>query len=113
MAPEEIDIKVKSAIATFMDDHRPLLLVNANERSITHKFAECLIPLFPGWDIDCEYNRDGYDIKTIGEGPVGISSDDENAVTIFPDIIVHHRTHAALHEAGEGKFFFFTNILGA
>ena len=35
---------------------------------------------FPGWDVDCEYNRDGDKTKTLS----GIGN-------IRPDIIIHHR----------------------
>jgi hypothetical protein len=38
-----------------------------------------LRPHFAEWDVDCEYNRDGHEIKRV----------DGNIVV--PDIIVHHR----------------------
>ena len=70
----------------------PLLEMNANERSLTHKFAEHLQKEFPEWSVDCEYNRDGDDIpKRLRAMFDHIPADDENAQTVFPDIIVHHR----------------------
>jgi len=73
-----------------------LLQRDANERSITHKLAEHLQRRFPNWDVDCEYNRRGSDPKRL---PLPQSSlnrshvraDSTEAVTVFPDIIIHHR----------------------
>ena len=90
---------IKIAISNFLYLHGNLLKIDVNERSITHKFAECLTPLFPEWDIDCEYNRVGkepYDSKRIGLFSENISSNDEKAVTIYPDIIIHHRRKTGL-----------------
>jgi len=82
------------AKAEFMQADRDLLVVNANERSMTHKFAEYLQKEFPTWNVDCEYNRVG-----TGDTPKELDwlreqivrADDENAKTVYPDIIVHHR----------------------
>jgi hypothetical protein len=72
-----------------------LLQVAANERSITHKFAEYLQREFPSYNVDCEYNRTGIDSKTLdglkSELKKEVPLDDEDATTVFPDIIVHHR----------------------
>lgn len=84
--------KLEAAKMNFLILHRQLLEINANERSITHKFAECMTPLFEGWDVDCEYNRDGYEPKRIvPDITATVRIDNENGVTAFPDIIVHHR----------------------
>ncbi len=94
MNQTDFENRIKIAISDFLYLHYVLLKIDANERSITHKFAECLMPLFPEWDIDCEYNRVGYesyDLKKLGLSLKSISSDDEKAVTIYPDIIIHHR----------------------
>jgi hypothetical protein len=79
-----------------------LLQVAANERSITHKFAEYLQREFPSYNVDCEYNRIGNDTKKLdgllselkkvfSESKKEVPLDDEDATTVFPDIIVHHR----------------------
>jgi hypothetical protein len=60
-----------------------------NERSLTHKYAEYLQEEFPEWNVDCEYNRDGHDTKKIISYIRKI--DNENARTVYPDIIIHHR----------------------
>lgn len=68
-----------------------LLKVDANERSITHRLAIHLESEFPGYDVDCEYNRDGFDPKRLKKLTEKIESDDENGTTVYPDIIIHHR----------------------
>lgn len=96
----DFESRIKITILIFKHLHGILLKIDANERSITHKFAECLTPLFPRWDIDCEYNRvgyDQYDSKRIGLIPESINSDDEKATTIYPDIIIHRRGKTGLN----------------
>lgn len=63
---------------------------NLGERCIAHRFAIHLAEQFPGWDIDCEYNRNGDELK---EMPL---SEECKALLrktgrVFPDIIVHKR----------------------
>lgn len=64
--------------------------MNVNERSISHMLALYLKAEFPDWDVDCEYNKDGHFPKKIFV-KYGINSDDADAKTIYPDIIIHHR----------------------
>jgi hypothetical protein len=69
-----------------------LFTCDLNERSITHKFAEQLQREFQEWDVDCEYNRDHHDPKRLDlPSRHDIRSDDLNAKTVFPDIIIHKR----------------------
>jgi hypothetical protein len=87
----EIDARLQRARTAFMRRDRHLLTANANERSMTHKFAEHLQNQFRIWSVDCEYNRDG-DVPKQLRGRFGaVPPDDENAHTVFPDIIVHRR----------------------
>ena len=69
-----------------------LLERNLHERTITHKLAEILQPLFPEWNVDCEYNRDGHDSKRvkIDSDPIPDAQLDAGS-NVFPDIIIHHR----------------------
>jgi len=69
------------------------LKTDANERSLSHHLANCLSQHFPGWDIDCEYNRDGFDnAKALNLPPrTQPTSNDADTRTVFPDIIVHRR----------------------
>jgi hypothetical protein len=57
-----------------------LLTARLGEWSVTHRLAVHLGPLFPKWDIDCEFNRDGIVPKRSQDGAI-----------IRPDIIVHQR----------------------
>lgn len=83
--------RVKSAYRLFVIRDRYLLEQDANERSLTHKLAEYLVPQFPHWDVDCEFNRDGKIPKSILNWRTSVSPDDTEARTVFPDIIVHKR----------------------
>ena len=67
-----------------------LLENDLHERTITHKLAEYLQPLFPGWNVDCEYNRDGHEPKRVRLRPIPEQGGDEGS-NVFPDIIVHRR----------------------
>jgi hypothetical protein len=60
---------------------------------MTHKFAEYLQREFPDWNVDCEYNRDGDIPKRLLNlfQDDRVRPSDDNAATVFPDIIVHHR----------------------
>ena len=68
-----------------------LLEVDANERSITHKLAEHLQRELPGWNVDCEFNRNGDLPKRLRGADESVSTDDTDGRTVYPDIIVHRR----------------------
>lgn len=68
-----------------------LLVASATERSITHRMAIYLEEEFPEYDVDCEYNRNGLETKKLESYKKTINSDDTDGVTVYPDIIVHHR----------------------
>lgn len=92
----DIKRKVKSSINKLKEYDSFLLKENVNERSITHKLAEYLQQEFKDWNVDCEYNRmvngDSNDPKTIHIPVKDIKSNDTEAKTVFPDIIIHNRT---------------------
>lgn len=88
---KEILNKVVNAINKLLKNDSLLLKIDANERSISHKFAEYLQSEFPGWNVDCEYNRDGFEVKELKFKSEEIKSDDTEGITVFPDIIVHIR----------------------
>ncbi|MGD0707436.1 MAG: hypothetical protein ABSA51_03170 [Anaerolineaceae bacterium] len=71
------------------DDH--LLRYDVNERSISHQLAIYIQDNFPEWNVDCEYNRHLNEIKRLNLQLEQLESNDTNAKTVFPDIIVHHR----------------------
>jgi hypothetical protein len=90
---EEVEVRerIVSAYMMFLKNDSYLLEVNANERSMTHKLAEYLQIVFPEYHLDCEYNRNGIEPKRISQFKKQIQSDNDEGVTVFPDIIIHHR----------------------
>lgn len=82
---------LKRSIARFYLNDASLIDADANERSMTHRLALYLQGEFPGWDVDCEYNRRGTDPKRLHALRESIYSDDLEGRTVFPDIIVHKR----------------------
>ena len=87
----EVFRRLQSAVETLIDRDRYLLEKDVNERSISHKLACYLALEFSEWDVDCEYNRNHDNAKTLDLYPEQIKSDDANGTTVFPDIIIHKR----------------------
>jgi hypothetical protein len=86
---------VCTAISRVLQEDAYLLKVDANERSVSHRLAIYLEAElkdeFPDWDVDCEYNRDGHEPKTLRLTPTTTTSADADGTTVYPDIIVHKR----------------------
>lgn len=78
---------IKQAASELYSKDSYLIECRACERSIMYKFAHYLDnliskdPAFVGYNLDCEYNRDIYDVKCIGDC----------LNRVFPDIIIHKR----------------------
>lgn len=98
--PSEGEIKsmVNQAIRMLFANDAYLFYIDANERSISHRFAVYLEQIFVGWDVDCEYNRYYRDQKTIRppdepmrQYGINLDIDDEQGKTVYPDIIIHKR----------------------
>ena len=68
-----------TALADFLRTDADLLIRNVNERTITSRLADHLRGQLPGWDVDCEYNRDGHHVKRA------------NGRMVVPDIMVHRQ----------------------
>ncbi|MBL8868909.1 MAG: hypothetical protein JNK90_03895 [Planctomycetaceae bacterium] len=74
-----------------------LLRTNANERSVTHRFAVYIeqelanLDLDQRIDVDCEYNRYYEEPKRLLSFKRKLDSDDASGVIAYPDIIVHIR----------------------
>ncbi|TAM50093.1 MAG: hypothetical protein EPN61_02445 [Burkholderiaceae bacterium] len=79
---------VVHAVQTLLERDAYLLWSDVNERTVTHRLAIYVEQAFPGWDVDCEYNRDGHDPKEIA---FGSGDDGEHGSRVFPDVIVHKR----------------------
>lgn len=98
MEDREIKEIIDSAISMVRGEKRPLQS-GSSERAFSHRLAVYLEEPFRGWDVDCEYNRQGIFTKELE----GIAECDERRRTdrIYPDIIVHHRTNDNEPIAGE------------
>ena len=85
----EVQAKLQSAIGLLFKNDSFLLDKNVHERTIAHKLAEYLQQLWPEWNVDCEYDKKGLDIKRLD----GISECNEQRRTdrVLPDIVVHYR----------------------
>ncbi len=104
MVFKKVKNKLEIALNVLRANDRFLLQYNVSERSIAHKFAQYLTILFPGYDVDCEYNRNveadngkKY-IRLLKDNAAhyGLLPKDKKDVEIvyrnvFPDIIVHKR----------------------
>jgi len=98
--------KIHIALDTLISNDRYLLLNDLSERCITHKLAEHLQPLFLGYNVDCEYNKNINNAKNekrisilreeLTEKMKGHLKINNNSVpfiekSVFPDIIIHKR----------------------
>jgi len=92
---DNIKSRVERALRDLFKNDEYLFEVDVNERSLTHKLAVYLQAYFPGYDVDCEYNRDDKVPKRLLISKQLIESDDTNAVTVYPDIIIHKRGPSA------------------
>jgi hypothetical protein len=92
----ELDIvpsMVARAIEESLKENVKLLELDVNERSITHKIAEQLQKVFREYDfdVDCEYNRDRHEPKLLDLPIDMVATNETEAKTVYPDIIVHKR----------------------
>ena len=79
-APDKsIAEKVGLAVQQLFEMDAELLVRDLHERTITGRLADHFRQRFLNWHVDCEYNRDGHEIKRV------------NGNIVVPDIIVHHR----------------------
>ena len=82
--------KVVAAVREFYARETHLLDKDLGERTLTHRLAVHLEKQFPGWEVDCDYNRLGERTLRLPKGSI-VSTDDEIGKSIFPDIVVHQR----------------------
>ena len=86
----ELD-KVVRALREFYARETHLLDKDLGERTLTQRLAVHLEAQFPGWDVDCDYNRLGERRLRLPKGTI-VSTDDEIGKSVYPDIVVHRRT---------------------
>jgi len=72
---------IKEACGRLYNSQKDLITAQAHERTIGAYMAEYLRPLFEGWQVDSEYNREGIE---------GRRKRDERGGMV-PDIIIHKR----------------------
>jgi hypothetical protein len=82
--------KLVTALQEFYAHEAFLLEKDLGERALTHRFAVHLEKQYPGWQIDCDYNRLGERTLRLPRGTI-VSTDDALGKTIFPDVVVHQR----------------------
>ena len=58
------------------------------ERTLTHRLAVYVEKQFPGWQVDCDYDRLGERMLRMPHGTI-ISTDDHLGKSVYPDIVVH------------------------
>lgn len=102
---DELETIIETAVAILHKDHKFLLVQghDINERTVTSQLRAIIDDLIPEYHVDAEYNRMWKRRKEAGEGfvydtkkskrlePQEVMTDDEEATTVFPDIIVHIR----------------------
>jgi hypothetical protein len=86
----ELD-KVVGALQAFYARESWLLAQDVGERALTYRLAVQIEAQFPGWDIDCDYNRLGERRMLMPKGTI-VSTDDSLAKSVYPDIVVHRRS---------------------
>jgi hypothetical protein len=82
--------KVVTALAEFYARETHLFEHDLGERTLTHRLAVHLEKQFAAWDVDCDYSRLGERTLRLPKGTI-VSTDDRNAKSVYPDIVVHHR----------------------
>jgi hypothetical protein len=82
--------KVLGALGEFYARETHLFEKDLGERTLTHRLAVRLEEQFPGWQVDCDYNRLGERTLRLPKGTV-VSTDDPLGKSIYPDIVVHQR----------------------
>lgn len=84
---------VLAALEQLLEDDAHLLMVDANERSISHRFGMHLQKELRDYHVDCEYNRTGVNPKRIDHIYLDTDIHDTDGKTVFPDVIAHIRGH--------------------
>jgi hypothetical protein len=88
--------RLHAARAMFLTNDSALLERGIHERALTHKFAEALQCVFRSWHVDCEFNRNGDQPKSVKyhklvEESARSKDIDIRKKLVLPDIIIHRR----------------------
>ena len=82
--------KVVTALHEFYAHEAFLLEKDLGERTLTHRLAVHVEHQFPGWEVDCDYDRLGDRTLRLPHGTI-VSTDDHLGKSVYPDIVVHQR----------------------
>jgi hypothetical protein len=82
--------KVVTALHEFYAREAFLFEKDLGERTLTHRLAVHVERQFPGWEVDCDYDRLGDRTLRLPHGTI-ISTDDHLGKSVYPDIVVHQR----------------------
>ena len=83
MEKDVIKTRIEEACNSLYGENHRIIENQTHERTISSRLAHrYLEPLFPGWNVDVEYNREGNG----GESKRGMSGELQ-----VPDIIIHTR----------------------
>ena len=82
--------KVITALREFYAHEAFLLEKDLGERTLTHRLAVYVERQFPGWQVDCNYDRLGERTLRLPHGSI-VSTDDHLSKSIYPDVVVHQR----------------------
>jgi hypothetical protein len=82
--------KVVAALGEFYARETFLFEKDLGERTLTHRLAVHMEKQFPGWEVDCDYNRLGERTLRLPHGTI-VSTDDHLGKSVYPDIVVHQR----------------------
>lgn len=80
---KDVEEKLQEAVESLYKEMPELISNRTHERTIVSHLAYFLKPLFRGWDVDTDYNREGRG----GEPKRSIDGE-----LIVPDIIIHKRS---------------------
>ncbi len=82
--------RVITALQELFTQESVLFERDVGERALTHRLAVHVERQFPGWDVDCDYDRLGERTLRLPHGSI-ISTDDHLAKSVYPDLVVHQR----------------------
>ena len=82
--------RVVDALKEFYARETHLFEKDLGDRTLTHRLAVHVETQFPGWQVDCDYNRLGERTLRLPKGTI-VSTDDAIGKSIYPDIVVHQR----------------------
>jgi len=82
--------RLVAALQEFYARESHLFERDLGERALAHRLAVQIERQFPGWDVDCDYNRLGERTLRLPKGTI-VSTDDALGKSVYPDIVVHQR----------------------